>query len=159
MENKEDLNLTQTKLDTLEHINLVRKYLNILIKELMIRAEKHDASKFSDEELPIFAKVNSKLKTSTFGSKEYKEFLKELGPALEHHYRNNSHHPEFYPNGIEDFDLIDLVELFSDWAAAVERHDNGNIHDSIEKSAKRFKIGRQLKSILTNTANRFINKE
>lgn len=48
--------------------------------------------------------------------------------------------------------LVDLVEMFCDWKAASERHNDGNIRKSIEHNAGRFKIGRQLQEILEATA-------
>jgi hypothetical protein len=32
----------------------------------------------------------------TYGSEDYKKSLKDMGPALHHHYSSNSHHPEHY---------------------------------------------------------------
>jgi len=151
-----DTSLQETKIQTLEHIARVQHYLNIFIKELIERAENHDKSKLSESELPAFAEVSNKLKASTYGSEEYNGFLKQLGPALECHYRSNSHHPQFYKNGIRGMDLIDIIEMFADWCAAVERHDNGNIHNSIEFNKTRFNYDSLLADIMTNTADRYI---
>jgi Family of unknown function (DUF5662) len=74
--------------------------------------------------------------------------------ALDHHYLQNTHHPEHYQNGIDGMSLLDLVEMLIDWKAASERHPEGmNIARSIEVSSRRFSIGEQLKQILLNTAN------
>lgn len=151
----ESESLKQTEIDTRIHIDRVRFYMMQMVHDLLNRIMKHDASKLGPEELPIFAKVNHKLKASTYGSPEYKELLKELGPALEHHYRNNTnHHPDALPNGINDFSLCDVLELMADWMAAVERHDNGNIFSSIEHNKTRFRMSDQLCKILENTAKK-----
>jgi len=71
--------------------------------------------------------------------------------ALDHHYKENSHHPEHFVNGIKGMSLIDLVELLSDWVAASKRHDTGNVAKSIEINQERFGYTDELKEILLNT--------
>ena len=46
-------------------------------------------------------------------------------PAIDHHYANNRHHPEHWPNGINDMTLMDLIEMLADWKAATARNKNG----------------------------------
>ena len=72
--------------------------------------------------------------------------------ALDHHYATYRHHPEHFREGINDMNLIDIVEMIADWKAASERQHDGNLLVSIEKNAKRFNIDDQLKKILVNTA-------
>ena len=75
--------------------------------------------------------------------------------AMNHHYAQNSHHPEHYDNGINDMDLIDLIEMICDWKAASERHADGNIFESIKINKQRFNISDQLERIFINTAKRY----
>jgi hypothetical protein len=77
-----------------------------------------------------------------------------LEVALNHHYANNSHHPQHYENGINGFDLFDLMEMFFDWKAATERTKDGNIYSSIEYNKTRFEISEQICQIFKNTAER-----
>jgi len=86
----------ETNAATQQHINLVRSLLRKAAVDLLVRGEVHDLSKFSPEEAEAFAEVTPRLRSSTYGSEEYKGFLRELGPALGHHYANNRHHPEFF---------------------------------------------------------------
>jgi len=72
--------------------------------------------------------------------------------ALDHHYENNRHHPDHFKNGIQDMNLVDLIEMICDWKAATLRHNNGNIFKSIEISQERFKFSDEIKQILLNTA-------
>lgn len=116
----------------------------------------HDASKLQEPEKSAFDRMTPKLKGLTYGSQEYKDALAELKPALDHHYANNSHHPEHWKlNGINGMDLMDLVEMLCDWKAATMRHADGDFGKSMEISEKRFEIGWQLMQILHNTAIRF----
>lgn len=147
------MNYDSTK-DTEAHIERVETLLIEFAAELMNRGEEHDASKLKSPEKDLFDEYTPKLKDCTYGSEEYKAFLAGLKPALDHHYANNSHHPEHYPDGIAGMDLFDLVEMFFDWKAATERMASGNIHKSIVINADRFKMDPQVVAILSNTAKR-----
>ena len=142
--------------DTLKHIKRVNALLIKFSKEMMDRAICHDNSKLNSPEKELFDIYTPKLKNCTYGSDEYKEYLKELQVALEHHYKENSHHPEFYKNGVNGMDLFDLVEMFLDWKAASERHTDGDIFKSIDINKERFQLSEQLVDILKNTARIYL---
>ena len=148
-----------TILQTKDHISEVRKELLMVINNLADRAQNHDASKMSDIEVDTFVEFTPKLKNSTYGSEEYKGFLEQMKPALDHHYANNSHHPEFRSNGILGMSLFDLIEMICDWRAATRRHADGDIFKSIEINQKRFGYGNELKQIFLNTVNEIIRLE
>jgi hypothetical protein len=139
--------------ETWTHINKVQYFINLFIKDLMDRANEHDHTKLESPEVELFAQYTDKLAGMTYGSDEFNETKAKLGPALEHHYANCRHHPEHFKNGIDDMNLIDLVELFCDWKASSMRHNDGNLLKSIEINSKRFNISKQLTKILENTAN------
>ena len=143
-----------SKADTLLHIKRVNQLFTESASELIRRANVHDNSKLESPEKELFDEYTPKLKDCTYGSDEYKEFLKGLKVALDHHYENNSHHPEHYENGVNGFDLFDLIEMFFDWKAATERHVDGNIMKSIEINKGRFELSEQLCKIMKNTAVR-----
>jgi hypothetical protein len=142
-----------TNQDTLRHIERVRNLLNLFAIELLKRGELHDQSKLVEPEVEGFTIHTKNLAGATYGSPEYQEFLKALKPTLDHHYANNRHHPEHYKNGIEDMNLVDIIEMLLDWKAASERHNDGNIRKSIEINAKRFNMSPQLVTICENTAD------
>lgn len=140
--------------DTLKHIKRVSQLLNDAAIKLIERGNVHDNSKLEEPEKPEFDKLTPRLKTLEFGSDEYKASLAELAEALNHHYKNNSHHPQHYENGVNGFDLFDLMEMFFDWKAASERTKDGSIYKSIEHNQKRFEISEQITQIFKNTAER-----
>ncbi len=140
--------------DTLLHIKKVNQYLGEAATELIKRGSVHDDSKLQEPEKSEFDRLTPVLNTLKYGTPEYKASLSELQYALDHHYANNTHHPEHYENGINGFDLFDLVECFFDWKAATERTSEGNIHKSIEYNKERFAMSDQLADIFTNTAIR-----
>lgn len=144
-----------TNYETMRHIETVRLYLNEFVRNLLERGELHDQSKMRSPEVEAFTEFTPKLAGSTYGSAEYEEFRKAMKPALDHHYAKNRHHPEHFKDGINDMDLLDLVEMFCDWKAATLRHNDGNLRKSIEINAERFAISSQLRRILENTADLF----
>lgn len=125
------MSIDSTK-DTLKHINEVKSLIKRVRDELENRAQNHDNSKLEEPEKSIFDIYTPKLKTTTYGSDEYQQCLKEMQVALDHHYACNPHHPEFHNNGINDMSIIDLIEMLCDWMAATKRHDDGDIRRSVE---------------------------
>lgn len=142
--------------DTIAHAIRVRQLLMPVIEELDKRSRVHDASKTHPPEKAIFDEFTPKLKTSTYGSEEYKGYLAAMGEALAHHYEHNRHHPEHFGDvGIDGMTLVDLIEMLADWKAATERHDDGDIARSLRIQQERFGISNQLAMILTNTVDHF----
>src|SRR5574343_538727 len=147
----------QTNAETMRHILTLRALLLQCIGELVARANSHDLSKLTDPEVDLFTVYTPKLKEVEYGSDQYKQFLRDLKPALDNHYANNSHHPEHYENGINDMNLFDVLEMMCDWKASGLRGKNGSLEKSLEIQKDRFKIDDQLFSIMKNTVS-LINK-
>jgi len=139
--------------DTEDHIKLVRKFMEKPIIKLMTRARVHDASKLKAPEKAAFDRATPMLKALKYGSEEYRACLREIKPAIQHHYAHNSHHPEHFGlDGIAGMSLLDLLEMLCDWGAAQQRTDPpGTFEKSFEVNVKRFSIGLELEKILRNT--------
>jgi len=144
--------------ETKKHIDLVGDLIVKLINELDKRIFFHDYSKLNEPEIEGFIKYTPKLKNCTYGSEEYKQYLKELKPYLDHHYQNNRHHPEHFENGISNMNLVDLIEMFCDWFAATKRHNDGDIYKSIDINKNRFGYDDILTNIFKNTVQLLENK-
>ena len=110
----------------------------------------HDNSKFSKVEAPLFATLRPKLASTTYGTPEYKDLLRQLGPAIEHHYKNR-HHPEAHKGGVNGMSFLDLIEMWHDWRAATKKYETGNLENSINVNKKRFKLTKQLTDIMKNS--------
>lgn len=127
---------------TFKHKGWVTWYLGKACAALMVRAVVHDWSKFGPTETIAFARVIHRLAGSTYGTPEYRAMLREIKPAIQHHYERNRHHPEYHDtlgkNGFARMSPIDLVEMLCDWKAASRRHDDGDIFKSIRVNAARF---------------------
>lgn len=137
---------------TYEHIQTVQRFLTMAIVNLLTRSDNHDRSKLHSPEVEVFDEYTDKLKTSTYGSEEYKGFLAGMKPALDHHYSKNRHHPEFHKNGIKGMSFLDLLEMLCDWKAATMRHSDGDLAKSIEINQARFGYSDELKTIMLTTA-------
>jgi len=150
--------------ETRKHQQEVAKIMMLFAQEILRRAMVHDASKLEDPERETFIRVTPLLRELTYGSPEYKVALQEMGPALDHHYKHNPHHPEYHninghtiPFGddtMRAMDLLDIVEMACDWMAATKRHADGDIGKSIEHNRERFGIDVQLTQILANTTGK-----
>jgi hypothetical protein len=142
-----------SRVDTYQHISIVRSYLTGIAFDLIMRGNDHDESKLEEPELSVFNEFTPKLRNTTYGSEEYDKFLIEMGKALEHHYRHNDHHPEYFARGIHEMDLIQIIEMLADWKAATLRHADGNLSKSIIQNAARFDYGEEIKGLLMRTAD------
>lgn len=149
--------MSESKFKTMRHIETVRNYLNAVIAELIVRGEEHDQTKLQPPEAEIFDEYTPKLRECTYGSDEYKTYLREMQVALNHHYAANRHHPEFFTDPcrqspIEHMTLVDLLEMLCDWKAATLRHADGDIMKSIALNKERFGYSDEVYAILHNTA-------
>jgi hypothetical protein len=141
--------------DTLEHIRQVALRIGNVCQELHSRGLAHDASKLGPEEKPTLDAVLPLLKAIPYGTAEYRDAVKQLGAARDHHFANNSHHPEFYANGVSGMNIIDLIEMYCDWAAATASRVNGNLQESIDLNGRHFGMGDVLTGIFRNTYDRY----
>ena len=137
--------------DTIDHIGKVQNNLYDVIENIKERADVHDKSKLLSPEKEIFDTFTPLLKNSAYGSDEYKQFLADMKPGLDHHYAVSTHHPEHFENGIDDMTLLDLIEMFCDWKAATQRHADGDFSKSLEINKGRFKMSDQLAQVFKNT--------
>ncbi len=87
-----------SKADTLEHIRRVNDLILTACHGLLLRAKLHDNSKLVEPEKSAFDRLKAlSLSGMAYGSDEYRACLRAEKPAIDHHYKANSHHPEFYP--------------------------------------------------------------
>lgn len=140
--------------DLVEHQQKVASYLLQIANDLTRRALVHDHSKWSPEEYETYSRLFPELQKHAYGTAEYKAAVKQLGPAWQHHWQTNDHHPEHFEHGISDMHLGQLVEMFCDWLAASERSQTP-FEDGMRMNKQRFAIGDQLFEILLHTAESY----
>lgn len=148
---------SETMVQTYEHKRQVSWNITSIIHDLLLRSLLHDDTKLESPEVEIFAEYTHTLASTTYGSEEYRQYLKEMQVALDHHYSNNRHHPEYHFEGVRGMTLIDLIEMICDWVAATMRHDDGDIYKSLEINQERFGYSDELKQIFRNTVDEYFN--
>lgn len=144
-------------IDLIDHKRRVGLYLQKVANALFGRAVVHDNSKFSPEEYEPYEEAFPGLQKYAYGTDEFKAELAKIKPAIKHHYENNDHHAEFFESGINDMNLIQLIEMTCDWIAASERSQT-DIFKGLELNKERFGIDDQLYGIIKNTVMELTGK-
>jgi hypothetical protein len=128
----------KTLLIILRHQALVKNYLLQVARKLEERANLHDLSKFQLDEFEGMAKINQIAREMRLDSPEYKASIQS--EAVKLHWSRNSHHPEYYHDGIKDMSLLDLIEMVIDWRAASEVYRRTSLGESLQIQKERFKM-------------------
>jgi hypothetical protein len=134
-----------------EHVKNVQSFLHMVSSDLYRRGILHDNSKFYEPELSGFAENIDNIPNLVYNSPEYNKRWIEMKPIIDVHHRENRHHPEHWPNGVDDMSLTDIIEMLADWKAASMRYKDGDFLKSIEINCEKYRVSPQLKSIILNT--------
>lgn len=149
----------------LRHVTELRSALLRVQQDLEARAVRHDVSKFSPEEFPGFARINSTARKHPYGSEEYRAAIRAEKDTVDRHQRGNSHHPEYHearvredlrrttsespgpglkwvvPVEIEGVDVmpwLDVIEMVCDWWAATQTYGTTPWKEVLEKQKARW---------------------
>jgi hypothetical protein len=128
--------------------------MSTLSQEVMRRGNQHDDSKYETAEFLPYSEVIEEFERHPYGSKGREKVYASIKPAVDHHLKHNRHHPEFFADGIEGMNLVDLLEMIVDWNAATQNHPKvpGDLMTSLHIATEKYKISPQLARILYNTA-------
>ena len=72
------MNKFEAMVQTYEHKRQVSWNITSIIHDLLLRSLLHDDSKLESPEVDIFTEYTPKLANTTYGSEEYKQYLKEM---------------------------------------------------------------------------------
>jgi hypothetical protein len=144
--------------DLIDHKNRVGGYMRLVADELLRRACEHDNSKFSPSEFEAYESAFAGFQQHAFGTEEYKAVIEEIRPAVERHYAANDHHPEFFAGGVNDMNLVQIIEMVCDWIAASQRR-HGDLGESLRINKARFTISDQLQRIIENTVEDLVDRK
>lgn len=146
-----------TELMISKHIASVQIKLERLVLEIIKRSKEHDSSKLIEPEISLWKKMDEEPRCP-YGTKEYFEKINRNKLVFDLHYKNNPHHPEHFLNGINDMDLVDVLELLCDWISYKEIISYSEAVKIVKQQAKRFNLSEQLTFIMINTlTNYFID--
>ena len=151
MINNNDFNTLKEVNKIYTHKHIIANYIKEIINNLSSRALDHDNSKLTPEELEGYVKYGKILDNAVIGTQEYQETLELMDKYNQIHYKRNRHHPEYHANGVNDMNLIDIVEMFSDWCATSDYKNTDVVKVMEETLFERFGIDDQLGNILKNT--------
>ena len=140
--------------DTGKHIETVRYYMEMAMHILRGRGLAHDRSKFEEPEKTGFDLLTPEFREMEYGGPEWREVTQHplVKLAIKHHHENNSHHPQYYTNGIMGMSLFDMIEMLCDWKAATDRNPNGNMRKNMIFNFQEFKIPHPMCVVLDKTA-------
>lgn len=130
----------------------VQDALATVIHRLEQRSRRHDLSKFREDELAGFARIQRVAKAHPYGSPEYRAALREERPTIALHYSRNSYNPEYHRSRKDGeaanhcgLTLLDLIELTADWKAIWAVHnpkkpDGSEItwEEMVDKNVERY---------------------
>ncbi len=125
----------------LKHQSQVSFMLRDFARQLERRADIHDQSKLNPDELEGFCSLDMgrSHQKQEYGSESYEAGIKI--DAVKLHLSRNSHHPEYWQNGIDDMPFLDILEMLFDWEAArLERDTETDIDKTWEMRQKRFNL-------------------
>jgi len=138
------------------HKERVKSKMNIFIADLCNRAVKHDDSKLEPPEINGFEEMDREPRYK-YGTSEYFDKMHRYEWIFKHHYKINRHHPDHFPNKINDMTLVDLIEFLCDIFSY--KKDNISLSaakDLVEEHIRRFNISEDLSTILKNTVYEYL---
>ena len=97
-----------------EHEQIFQRLCLDFGQSILRDAIQHDNSKWSEREYATFLDSRDSLRGSKDGQDaEYEKHYKT--EAIQHHVKNNPHHPEYWDNRRELMPVKDIIAMFFDW--------------------------------------------
>lgn len=130
---------TTVLITLLRHHRHVSHLLRELARQLESRADLHDLTVLELDEFQGRVEIQHVARTHPYDSPEYRESIKD-NTSLQLHYSRNSHHPEYYPAGVDEMSFIDFIEMTIDWLGASRTYRNTSFEDGLKDQIRRFKL-------------------
>jgi hypothetical protein len=135
-----DSELTLRRLEaTVEHIQNVQRNAWALAKKLIENDEHHLARELVANSLRHDqSKLNGIEWDFLLTDPKTDDDKSKLVLAISNHNRTNSHHPEFWPDGIGSMSDVALAEMVCDWKSRSDEHGTDLREWMKEKAPKRY---------------------
>ena len=130
--------------DTIMHISEVQENIEDIIHDLKKRGVAHDRSKLTAIEFDTFVKTRPEFKKVNYGTAEYQAVAEKAKVAVENHYSSNRHHTAYHKNGINDMNLLDILEMLADWKAASRRSPDLTFLGSLPRAFQKYSIPKNM---------------
>lgn len=100
--------------DQIDHLQILQKQVLEFANKLIVAAIEHDRSKWSAIEYETFVGARESLRGSKDGKDEnyQKDYKSE---AIQHHVKNNPHHPEYWDLRGELMPIHEIISMYFDW--------------------------------------------
>lgn len=133
-----------------EHRALVHDKLATVSREINTRARRHDQSSLSGTELRIYKEHFDELQKYPIFDPRRDIVLSKMRVAIAYHHEANDHHPEHFTNGIDDMNLLQLMEFVADVMSQSEQ--NGiDVYEILPLLKDQYDISNQLYQVILNT--------
>ena len=132
------------------HTRSIRTNLAKITSDLTRRASVHDDLKLGDDQLDRYIARHQEIHPLPYDAPERKEVEAKYKDLIEAHHKQYRHHPEHFEHGIDDMNLVDVIEMLCDWAAA-----GADIEKSLKVNEKKYSVSPQLMKLLKNTIRDF----
>jgi hypothetical protein len=140
-----------SRIDTSDHIRKVAVLLHVVAKELMDRADGHDASKLIEPEVSGFNQSQKDWRVSPMALMSIGQGLRLISRSLSITTKGIVTILSSMLMGWHDMTLVDLIEMIVDWEASARRNPRGRAIDVIDMQQKRFNLDDQLTAVIKNT--------
>lgn len=102
--------------DQVQHVQILQKLVLQFVNDIMKESIEHDTSKWGDVEYTTFVNSRKDLNNSKNGTDA--NYQKNLtSEAIQHHYKNNKHHPEYWKDKENSMPVEEIIIMFFDWAS------------------------------------------
>lgn len=138
-----------------QHKEKVLSKLLYFSKILKQRGLDHDNSKLKDPEKIGWEAIDKEPKYE-YGSDEYFDKINRYKEVFDHHYTQNSHHPEHFKNPEHEMSLVDLLEMLCDWFSYKDYFTETEGITIIDQQCERFNFSNTIRDILLITFITFL---
>lgn len=135
------------------HVNTLMKRVS---NELRKRGSRHDNSKFSGLEASLgdmYHNEYAKINVLTPSKADVDDYVNKTQAATIEHYKLNDHHVEHFEHGLNDMDLIQIIELVCDSLAHLKErgHTDSECVREIERQFINYGASNDIIDVVKNT--------
>lgn len=114
------------------HVEIIQNFILEFCTKLTRLGIMHDRSKLSKTEFEGFLESHDSLRSDHPNDDRYQKALKSK--AIQHHYKWNTHHPEYWRDKQKNMPLLEIIIMFFDWQSrALARNFDFKVDNSYQE--------------------------